>query len=147
MKKDTKVSGQTPKTFGLKDVAKYITPNSGVDNLSIKHQIAQKHQIDMDKMCQCHLNKQEHNMSTRARTRTTITTTSHLNIRSTSNHPAGRRRTTITATCSRLYEQQQINNNKRKKPQDNVTVEYNHQQQISVAKMTSYTNNNTKIER
>ena len=57
-----------------------------IDNLSIKHRIAQEHQTDMDKMCQCHQYKQEHNMSTRARTRTTITTLSHPSIRSTSNH-------------------------------------------------------------
>ena len=64
----------------------YTTPNSDIDNLLIKHEIAQKRQIDMDKTCQHHLNKQEHNMSTRARTRTTITTMSHPSIRSTSNH-------------------------------------------------------------
>ena len=77
--------GETPKIHGLKDVAKYITPNSNIDNLLIKHQIAQKHQVDVDKTCQHHHNKHEHNMSTRARTRVSITTTLPLSIRSTSN--------------------------------------------------------------
>ena len=63
----------------------YISFKSEVDNLSIKHQIAQKHQIDMDKTCQHHHNKQEHKMSTRARPRTTITTMLHPSTRSTSN--------------------------------------------------------------
>ena len=47
-------------------VAKYKTPSRDIDNLLIKHQIEAEHQIDMDKMCQCHHNKQDHNMSTRA---------------------------------------------------------------------------------
>ena len=58
----------TPKQLLPKYVAKYKTPNSDSDHLSIKHQIETKHQIDMDKMYQCHHNKQDHNMSTRART-------------------------------------------------------------------------------
>ena len=49
----------------LKVCCASFSVNSYVDNLLIKHQIAQKHQIDMDKTCQCHHNKQEHNMSTR----------------------------------------------------------------------------------
>ena len=53
----------TNKEFRLKDVVQYITPNSDVDFLSIKHQTAQKHQKDMDKTCQCHCNKQEHRSS------------------------------------------------------------------------------------
>ena len=73
------------KHFRHKNVAKYITPNSDIDNLLIKQQIA-NNQIDMDKTCQHHRNKQEHNMSARARGRTTITTTLHPSIRSTSNH-------------------------------------------------------------
>ena len=68
-----------------KHVAKYITPNSD-DHLLIKHQIETKHQIDMDKMCQHHWNKQEHNMSTRARTRVSITSTSPPSVTPTSNH-------------------------------------------------------------
>ena len=45
-------------------MAKYKTPNSDIDHLSTKHQIETKHNIDMDKTCQHHHNKQEHNMST-----------------------------------------------------------------------------------
>ena len=37
-----------------KDVAKYITPISGIDLLLIKHQIEPKHQIDTAKTCQHH---------------------------------------------------------------------------------------------
>ena len=50
----------TPKQLLPEYVAKYETPNSVVDHLSTKHQIETKHQIDMDKICQCHHNKQEH---------------------------------------------------------------------------------------
>ena len=67
-------------------MAKYITPNSDVDHLLIKHQIAQKHQIDMDKTCQCYCNKQEHNMSTRAGTRVHIIAMLPPSITPTSNH-------------------------------------------------------------
>ena len=56
----------TPKQLMPIYVAKYKTPSSDIDNLLIKHQIEAEHQIDMDKMCQCHHNKQDHNMSTRA---------------------------------------------------------------------------------
>ena len=87
------------KHLGLKDVAKYITPNSDIDNLSIIHQIPQKHQIDMDKMCQCHCNKQEHNMSTRARTRVSITTMSPPNIRSTSNDEQEKEEEQLSQQC------------------------------------------------
>ena len=58
----------TPKRYHAKRCDHICTTNSDVDNLSIKHQIEQKHQIDMDKMCQYHCNKQEHNKSTTART-------------------------------------------------------------------------------
>ena len=58
------MSGQTCDTKNAppKYVAKYKTPNSDVDHLSTKHQILleTKHQIDMDKTCQCHCNKPEH---------------------------------------------------------------------------------------
>ena len=67
-------------------MAKYIIPNSDLDNLLIKHLIAHEHQIDTDKTCQCHHNKQAHNMSTTARTRVSITTMLPLSITSTLNH-------------------------------------------------------------
>ena len=50
-------------------MSKYKTPNNDIDQSLIKHQKETKHQIDMDKTCQCHHNKQDLNMSTRARTR------------------------------------------------------------------------------
>ena len=69
----------------------YITPNSDIDNLLIKHQ------IDVDKKCQCHYNKQEHNKSTKQQENknnlhSNITPEYNINIKS----PTGRRRTTIT---------------------------------------------------
>ena len=53
--------GQTcnTKNTPAKFVAKYITPNSDVDHLSAQHQKKTKHQIDMDKTCQCHHIKQD----------------------------------------------------------------------------------------
>ena len=67
------MSGQikyvTPKIPQAKTCGIYITLNSDIDHLLMKHQIEPKHQIDMDKTCQHHCNKQDHNMSPRARTR------------------------------------------------------------------------------
>ena len=73
------------KHFRLKDVAKFITPNSNVDNLLTKHQIAQKHPIDMDKTCQHYHHNKNITCQQRARTRVSMTMTSLTSIRSTSN--------------------------------------------------------------
>ena len=84
-------------------------------------------------MCQCHHNKQAHNMSTRARARVSkyhinVAPEYYTNIQS----PTERTRTTTTTMSHRIKEQKQINKKKNKEicktmSQQNITTNNKYQ--------------------